>query len=88
MLDAHLCQTLDQSAQKGEWETVMGLAAAGENESMSMLLACRALLQGGVPQNDSDAVQLRALMKRWSACKDEWEELSSLLMHEIALPND
>jgi hypothetical protein len=77
---------LDQSAQKEDWETVMGLAAAGENESMSMLLACRALLQGGMPKNDSDAVQLRALMKRWSAGKDEWEELSSLLMPGTAIP--
>jgi len=50
-----------------------------------MLLACRALLQGGVPQNDSNAVQLRALMKRWSAGKYEWEELSSLLMPGTAL---
>lgn len=87
MLDAHLCQTLDQSAQKEDWETVMGLAAAGENESMSMLLACRALLQGGAPEKDTDAVQLRALMKRWSAGKEEWEELSSLLMPGTALPH-
>jgi hypothetical protein len=86
MLETDLRQSLDQSAQKEDWETVMGLAAAGENESMSMLLACRALLQGGMPKNDSDAVQLRALMKRWSAGKDEWEELSSLLMPGTAIP--
>jgi nephrocystin-3 len=87
MLETDLRQALDQSAQKEDWETVMGLAAAGENESMSMLLACRALLQGGMPKNDSDAVQLRALMKRWSAGKDEWEELSSLLMPGTAIPH-
>jgi len=83
-LTGHLRCTLDQCARVGEWEEVMGLAAASEEESRRLLLGCRALVRGGMPSREADAAQLRALMQRWSVQtgKAEWSELLSRLMPE------
>jgi len=87
-LTGHLRSTLDDSARRGDWEEVMGLATAGEEESGRLLLGCRALVRGGTPSRETDAAQLRALMQRWSAKtgKAEWSELLGRLMPETDDP--
>lgn len=76
-LTGHLRSVLDAAARSGDWGEVMGLAAAGGEERMRLLLACRALARGGVPRDPQAAAQLRLLLDRWASAdgKPEWQEL-------------
>ena len=76
-LTRHLRDALDASARSGDWEGVMGLAAAAGVEWRRLLLACRALARGGTPRDAQAAAQLRLLLDRWAGAtgKPEWKEL-------------
>jgi nephrocystin-3 len=74
-LTACLRQALDQAATQGHWESVMALSEAAEEETLRLLLACRAIMGGGPPGEESEARLLRDKMARWADGRKEWLEL-------------
>ena len=80
-LGACLRRRLDQCAANGNWEEVLALSSAEKDETLRLLVACRALTRGSDSATDKDSVQLRAelaaVMARWadSTGKAEWGEL-------------
>jgi len=81
-LTQHLREALDAASCSGDWDEVVGLAAAGGDEQTSLLLACRAVSRGGTPRNLQATTQLRILLDRWAAAtgKPEWKELVKRLL--------
>lgn len=80
-LESHLRRTIDEAAKRGDWEEAMAFAAAEESETLRLLLACRAVVSGGVSFSEEDALQMRALVSRWSEAtkEDTWRELMASL---------
>lgn len=76
-LTEHLRRALDDAAWRGDWEEVVALAAAAEEDSLRLLLAFRAILRGGGLGCSREAAELRILLERWAVTvgKPEWREL-------------
>ena len=80
-LESHLRQRIDEAAKHGDWEEALAFAAAEESETLRLLLACRALVSEGVSLSEEDALQVRALLRRWSEVtkEDTWRGLMTSL---------
>ena len=80
-LQTHLRLSLDKASQHGDWEEALAFAASEESETLRLLLACRAVASEGAIFSEEDALQVRALLNRWSDAtqEDACKELTNLL---------
>jgi hypothetical protein len=81
-LDSHMRRRLDEAAFSGDWEEVMTLAGAGEDETQRLLLVCQALTRCVAPVEESVAIQLYGMMERWANVvgKSEWTEVFTRML--------
>jgi nephrocystin-3 len=81
-LEAHLLSCLDEAATTGDWEEVLGIAGAPEDNQLRLLLACRALVQNKSNLLEAEREQIITLSKRWANAtgRVEWEETICLLL--------
>jgi hypothetical protein len=81
-LTTHLREMLDRMAGEADWEAVVSLASIESDESMRLLLACRAITHrnGNIP--DDIRVQLQTILSAWANAsgKPEWEKVLSQLL--------
>lgn len=75
-LISHLRETLDASASKSDWETVISLASAEPAETMRVLLALRAIVKAEAKIKNQAAKELKTVVTRWASetGKSEWQE--------------
>ena len=80
-LNSHLRRNLDECANKDDWEEVLALSAAEENESMRLLLACRALTNKATSGPENSTAELRSVMERWATGtgKAAWREIVAIV---------
>ncbi len=92
-LGACLRRRLDQCAANGDWEEVLALSSAEKDETVRLLVACRALTRRSDSGSDKASAQLRAeltaVVERWaeSTGKSEWGELVGRLCAETESEN-
>jgi hypothetical protein len=85
-LKCHLRCHLDEYAKKGEWEEVLKLAAAEDNDEASFMLGLRAASVGRVAKGES-VEEFKKMMARWSrgSGKPELAEIHRRVLGENML---
>jgi nephrocystin-3 len=81
-LEFHLLSCLDEATASGDWEEVLGIAGAPEDNQRRLLLVCRALVQNKSNLLEVEREQIITLSKRWANAtgRVEWEETIRLLL--------
>jgi nephrocystin-3 len=84
-LEAHLRKTLDQTAVKSDWESVMAHAGSEDDKAMAILLACRAISRATKQIGEADIAGIVSVMDRWAETigKSGWKEFIA----RVALPD-
>jgi nephrocystin-3 len=79
-LTKHLREALDLAATEADWETVISVISAENNDEVSLLLACRALARNNAGISAKMTLELQPLMEKWAtAGKSEWREIIQLI---------
>ena len=87
--ECHLRSQLDAAAASGDWEEALGIAGAQEDNSLRILLACRALLQSPGVLSEIQSGQISDVTHRWAKAtgKPEWEEAIHLMLELNSQPS-
>ncbi len=87
--ECHLRSRLDAAAASGDWEEALGIAGAQEDNSLRILLACRALLQSPGVLSEIQSGQISDVTHRWAKAtgKPEWEEAIHLVLEVKSQPS-